>query len=64
MVTQTLYPAICAVKDRPDLLFESFWKSNRLALLWAAPIGAAAALFAGDFVALRDRREVALRGRR
>jgi PST family polysaccharide transporter len=50
VVTQTLYPAICAVKDRSDLLFESFWKSNRLALLWAAPLGAAAALFAGDFV--------------
>jgi PST family polysaccharide transporter/lipopolysaccharide exporter len=50
LVTQTLYPAICAVKDRTDLLFESFWKSNRLALLWAAPLGIAAALFAGDFV--------------
>ena len=50
VVTQTLYPAICAVQDRTDLLFESFWKSNRLALLWAAPLGAAAALFAGDFV--------------
>jgi PST family polysaccharide transporter len=50
VVTQTLYPAVCAVKDRVDLLFESFWKSNRLALLWAAPLGAAAALFAGDFV--------------
>jgi PST family polysaccharide transporter len=50
VITQTLYPAICAVKDKPALLFESFWKSNRLALLWAAPLGAAAALFAGDFV--------------
>lgn len=50
VVTQTVYPAICAVKDRRDLLYESFWKSNRLALLWAAPLGAAAALFAGDFV--------------
>lgn len=50
VVTQTLYPAICAVKDRSDLLFESFWKSNQLALLWAAPMGAAAALFAGDFI--------------
>src|SRR3954451_142836 len=50
IITQTLYPAICAVKDRPQLLFESFWKSNRLALLWAAPLGAAAALFVGDFV--------------
>jgi PST family polysaccharide transporter len=50
LVTQTLYPAICAVQNRTDLLFESFWKSNRLALLWAAPLGAAAALFAGDFV--------------
>jgi O-antigen/teichoic acid export membrane protein len=50
VVTQTLYPAVCAVKDRTDLLFESFWKSNRLALLWAAPVGAGAALFAGVFV--------------
>jgi O-antigen/teichoic acid export membrane protein len=50
VVTQTLYPAICAVKDRTDLLFESFWKSNRLALLWATPLGAAAAVFASDFV--------------
>ena len=51
-VTQSLYPAICAVKDRRDLLFEAFWKSNRLALLWAAPLGAAVALFAGDLVHL------------
>lgn len=50
VVTQTIYPAICAVQERTDLLFESFWKSNRLALLWAAPLGTAAALFAGDFV--------------
>ena len=50
IVTQTLYPAICAVKDRTDLLFESFWKSNRLALLWAAPVGTAVALFAADVV--------------
>ena len=50
LITDTLYPAICAVRDRRDLLFESFWKSNRLALLWATPMGVAAALFAGDFV--------------
>ena len=50
IVTQALYPAVCAVKDRADLLFESFWKSNRLALLWAVPCGAAVALFADDFV--------------
>ena len=34
IVTGTLYPAICAVRDRTDLLFESFVKSNRLALMW------------------------------
>jgi O-antigen/teichoic acid export membrane protein len=50
LVTQTIYPAICAVKDRRELLFEAFLKSNRLALLWAAPLGAGVALFAGDFV--------------
>lgn len=52
IVTQALYPAVCAVKDEVELLYESFWKSNRLALLWAAPCGAGAALFAGDLVHL------------
>jgi len=46
VVTNALYPAICAVKDRTDLLFESFWKSNRLALLWGFPAGVGMALFA------------------
>lgn len=50
IITTTLYPAVCAVKDRADLLLESFWKSNRLAMLWAAPVGCAAALFISDFV--------------
>jgi O-antigen/teichoic acid export membrane protein len=50
IVTQTLYPAICAVRDRTDLLFESFVKSNRLALMWGVPFGVAVALFAPDFV--------------
>ena len=46
IVTHALYPAISAVKYRRDLLFESFSKSNRLALLWGAPVGIGAALFA------------------
>jgi PST family polysaccharide transporter len=50
LVTSTLYPAICAVRDRTDLLFETFSKSNRLALLWAAPAGAGIVLFARDFI--------------
>jgi O-antigen/teichoic acid export membrane protein len=52
MITDALYPAICAVKDRTDLLFEAFSKSNRLALLWALPCGTGVALFAADFVEL------------
>ena len=62
IVTQTLYPAVCAVRDRADLLLESFVKSNRLALLWALPCGAAAALFAADLVdyALGDRWDFAV----
>lgn len=51
IVTNTLYPAVCAVKDRVDLLRESFMKSNRLALLWATPVGFGIALFAPDLVA-------------
>ena len=50
VVTHALYPAICAVKDRRDLLFESFSKSNRLAVLWGFPAGVAAALFASELV--------------
>jgi O-antigen/teichoic acid export membrane protein len=52
IVTQALYPAICAVKDKRDLLFESFSKSNRLAILWGFPTGVAAALFAPQVVPL------------
>lgn len=50
VVTHALYPAICAVKDRRDLLFESFSKSNRLAVLWGLPVGIGASLFAGELV--------------
>jgi O-antigen/teichoic acid export membrane protein len=50
LVTQTLYPAVCAVADRLDLLRESFVKSNRLALMWAVPFGFGLTLFADDLV--------------
>jgi O-antigen/teichoic acid export membrane protein len=50
LVTNTLYPAICSVRDRTDVLLESFTKSNRLALMWGVPFGLAVALFAGDLV--------------
>jgi O-antigen/teichoic acid export membrane protein len=50
IVTSTLYPAICAVRDRTDLLRESFVKSNRLAIMWAVPFGIALTLFAPDVV--------------
>jgi lipopolysaccharide exporter len=49
-ITQTIYPTICAVKDRADLLYEAFVKSNRLALMWGAPFGFGLALFAEDLV--------------
>ena len=50
LITATIYPALCAVKERTDLLFESFVKSNRLALMWGLPFGVALALFARDLV--------------
>jgi O-antigen/teichoic acid export membrane protein len=50
VVTNTLYPAICAVRDRADLLFESFSKSNRLAMLWGVPVGVGIVLFVPDLV--------------
>jgi O-antigen/teichoic acid export membrane protein len=50
IVTATLYPAICAVRDRAELLFETFVKSNRLALMWGVPFGVGVALFAADLI--------------
>jgi O-antigen/teichoic acid export membrane protein len=50
IVTDTLYPAICAVRNRTALLYESFVKSNRLALMWAVPFGIALTLFCSDLV--------------
>ena len=50
IVTNTLYPVVCAVKDRRDLLQEAFLKSNRLGLLWAGPAGVGIFLFAPDLV--------------
>lgn len=50
VITATLYPAICAVKDRLDVLTETFVKSNRLTLMWGMPFGVGLALFASDLV--------------
>jgi PST family polysaccharide transporter len=50
IVTGALYPAICAVKDRLPVLYESFVKSNRLALMWAVPFGIGLTLFAPELV--------------
>lgn len=52
IVTGALYPAICAIRDRRELLHESFVKSNRLALMWGFPFGVAVSLFADDLVRL------------
>src|SRR6202034_3038488 len=50
IVTGALYPAICAVRDRADVLHESLAKSNRLALIWAVPFGVGVSLFCSDLV--------------
>ena len=50
IVTDTLYPAVCAVRDRVELLSEVFVKSNRLSLMWAVPFGVGMTLFAADLV--------------
>ena len=51
LISGTLYPAICAVRDNIDLLHETFVKSNRIALMWSMPFGFGLALFASDLVA-------------
>lgn len=50
IVSGTMYPLICAVQHRIDLLYESFVKSNRLALVWAMPFGLGLSLFASALV--------------
>jgi PST family polysaccharide transporter len=50
VVTNTLYPAICAVRDRTDALTEAFVKSNRLAVSFGLPFGIGLALFARPLV--------------
>jgi O-antigen/teichoic acid export membrane protein len=50
LVSGTLYPAICAMQDRMDLLRESFIKSNRLALMWAMPFGVGLGLFTPELI--------------
>lgn len=62
VITTTLYPAICAVKDRLDVLTETFVKSNRLTLMWGMPFGIGLALFAADLVdfVIGDRWEFAV----
>ena len=50
VISAAMYPAICRVKERRDVMFEAFVKSNRLALMWGVPFGAALALFAADLI--------------
>ncbi len=50
IIGQTLYPAMCAVADRVELLHEVFVKSNRVTLMWGMPFGVGLALFANDLV--------------
>jgi O-antigen/teichoic acid export membrane protein len=49
-VATTIYPAICAISDRLELLAESFVKTNRLAMLWAIPFGVGLSLFAPELI--------------
>lgn len=50
VISAALYPAVCRVRDRGDLLLEAFTKSNRLALMWGFPFGIALSLFAADLI--------------
>ena len=48
--TATVREVLNYVRDRTDLLFETFVKSNRLALMWGMPFGVGLALFAADLI--------------
>ncbi|HEV7844664.1 MAG TPA: oligosaccharide flippase family protein [Thermoleophilaceae bacterium] len=50
VVASTIYPAICAVRDRIGTLTELFEKSNRAAMIWSVPFCGGIVLFAPDLV--------------
>jgi len=50
IVATTIYPAICAVQDRPATQRELFVKSTRATMIWALPFCALLILFAPDLV--------------
>jgi O-antigen/teichoic acid export membrane protein len=52
IVTATIYPAICAIKDKRDQLEELYLKSNRATLVWVLPYSVGIVLFAPDLVHL------------
>jgi lipopolysaccharide exporter len=50
IVRQTIYPAVCAVRDRRALFFEAFIKSNRIGVFFGLTFGVGLFLFAPDLV--------------
>lgn len=50
IIATTIYPAVCAVRDRVETMREIFLKSNRVALTWVLPFCAALILFGDDLV--------------
>ncbi|MBX5469720.1 MAG: oligosaccharide flippase family protein [Thermoleophilaceae bacterium] len=52
IVTTTIYPAICVVRERVATLEELFAKSNRITMLFSLPFCAGFVLFAPDLVEL------------
>lgn len=50
IVTATIYPAICAIRDRRRALEELYTKSNRATLMWVLPYAVGIVLFAPDLV--------------
>jgi O-antigen/teichoic acid export membrane protein len=52
IITTTIYPAICVVRDQLHTLEEIFVKSNRVTMMWAFPFGAGFVLFAPDLVSI------------
>jgi O-antigen/teichoic acid export membrane protein len=51
IATTTIYPAICAVRDRVATLEELFVKSNRVTMIWSLPFCGLLVLFAPDLTA-------------
>ena len=52
LLSDTIFPALCSIQGSTERMWRAFVVTNRLSMLWAAPVGLGLFLFAQPLVAL------------